>query len=233
MVGNSQRAAWNKAMGLPSNPNPNTVKKRLRREKKAPTLLESSDGPSTLHDIEYPNIIRFDRLERGGQVNIAADDEEGDDVGFYSSAKNEEEDEYDDLEELDNKGHVKKKKKAEGKRTTSKSKERNKAVVPKWMKPRTMASILIEESARKDSIVKLYLDAEARPTESHVVYPTRKFCPVTGLMGLYVDPKSRIPYATMTALEQIQERIPPWMSSSGGSATYYETVNSLRNNNNM
>ena len=59
----------------------------------------------------------------------------------------------------------------------------------------------------------------------------RKFCPVTGLFGIYTDPKSGIPYADLTALEQIRERAPPWMNSSvanSGNATYFEAMNSLR-----
>ena len=98
-------------------------------------------------------------------------------------------------------------------------------VLPKRLRPRSLASILIEESSRPDGVVRMYLDAESRPPPSR--YPPRKFCPVTGLFGVYTDPKSGIPYANLKALEQIKERAPPWMTL-GGSAAYSEAVKSLK-----
>jgi len=80
------------------------------------------------------------------------------------------------------------------------------------------------------------LDAKARPPRTaqerwYRHLKKRKFCPVTGLEGLYTDPKSGIPYANLKALEQIRERQPPWIlqGSSGGVASYFEAVKSLRN----
>ena len=62
-------------------------------------------------------------------------------------------------------------------------------------------------------------------------YPKRrKFCPFTGLEDVYMDPKSGIPYASLKALEQIRERQPPWiLQGNAGTASYYEAVKSLRN----
>lgn len=100
--------------------------------------------------------------------------------------------------------------------------------LPKRFKPRTLASCLIEDAGRADGVTKQYLEAEARPTTSGLSqYPRRKFCPVTGLFGKYTDPKTGIPYADLQALEQIRERVPPWISV-GGLTTYAETVKSLR-----
>ena len=70
-----------------------------------------------------------------------------------------------------------------------------------------------------------FIDAEARAEQP---LPRRKFCPVTGLEGIYTDPKSGIPYATQQALEQIRERPPPWMTLPGTHAAYWEAVKSLR-----
>jgi len=246
MVGNSsQRTAWNKAMGLPTTANSNIGKKRLRREKKLTFTQSMDDGgnsKSNQQDMDYPNILRFDRLERGGQVNFALEDEDdGDDIGFYGSTTthskkrkkddNDDEDEYDDLEELEGKVHGKKKTNRGSKRKQDnihKLKSKDTTTIPKWMKIRTLSSILIEESTRSDDgILKQYLEAEA--TEHNIIYPKKQFCPVTGLLGIYKDPKTGLPYATLSALEQIHERVPPWLSGAGGGSTlYHETVNSLR-----
>jgi hypothetical protein len=101
----------------------------------------------------------------------------------------------------------------------------------KRLRPRSLASILIEEAAHPEGNTSKYLAAEARltsPSNNGINYPKRKFCPVTGLFGIYTDPKTRIPYATLDALEQIRERQPPWMNLSG-SAAYHEACKSLRN----
>jgi len=130
------------------------------------------------------------------------------------------EEEFDELEEVESGG--KRKRKVGGKKS--------KDGMEKRFKSRSLASILIEESGRSDGIVKEYLEAEARPTQNKVVYPKRKFCPVTGLLGVYTDPKSRISYANLDALEQLRERSPPWLTSLGaGSAAYHDAIKSLRN----
>jgi len=118
------------------------------------------------------------------------------------------------------------KRKRGGKRGASKKNAGG--AIPKRLRPRSLASALIEDSGREDGVAKKYLEAEARPDPDVKSYPPRKFCPVTGLFGIYTDPKSGIPYANLRALEQIRERAPPWMTM-GGSSTYYETLRSLRN----
>jgi len=179
----------------------------------------------------YKRAVRLDRLE-GGFSSYQEDDV--DDM------------EYDELEEVEGKkkkrssGSCPNKSNVTGPSSKKRPKKNIVGEIPKWLKPRSLASVLIEESARvnRDSIVPKYLNAEARPSSSTPLqqcrYPPRKFCPVTGLEGFYKDQKSGIPYATLKALEQIQERAPPWMDSGstgsgGGSASYYEAVKSLRN----
>jgi hypothetical protein len=134
------------------------------------------------------------------------------------------EEEYDELEDVEGKTAKKKRK------STSKKTKKSIGLTQKRFKPRSLASILIEESGREDGIVKQYLEAEARPKSSSQRRPRRKFCPVTGLEGIYTDPKSGISYANLEALEQLRERLPPWLTGfSGGSAAYHDTIKSLRN----
>ena len=101
-------------------------------------------------------------------------------------------------------------------------------VLPKRFLPRTLASILMEEANRgEEGAARAFVDAEARITDPGQQLPRRKFCPVTGLEGIYTEPKSGIPYANMKALEQIRERAPPWMTL-GGNPSYWEACRSLR-----
>jgi YL1 nuclear protein C-terminal domain len=121
--------------------------------------------------------------------------------------------------------------------------------IPKRFKARSLASILLEEVNREDGVAYAWLDNEARinnqqnkekkiqstavdgipsPPLPSLPLPIRKYCPVTGMEGIYIDPKSRIPYATLPALEQIRERLPPWMVL-GGNIAYHEAVKSIRN----
>jgi hypothetical protein len=128
----------------------------------------------------------------------------------------EDDEEYDELDEID----------AKRKRRKS-SAAKKVGILPKRFKPRSLASILVEEASREDGVSRAFLDAEATLAPSQRL-PPRKFCPVTGLFGIYTDPKSGIPYANLKALEQIQERAPPWMTL-GGTAAYFEAATSLRN----
>jgi len=89
-----------------------------------------------------------------------------------------------------------------------------------------LASILVEDAGREDGIAKEFLQAEARLPEAQQL-PQRKFCPVTGLPRVYTEPKSQLPYAGLSALEQIRERSPPW-TMLGGAAAYLESVKSIR-----
>ena len=85
--------------------------------------------------------------------------------------------------------------------------------------------MLLEEINRDDGVAREWLSAEARDKQKQT--PSRKFCPVTGIEGIYTEPKTGIPYANLQALEQIQERPPPWMTLGGGLA-YHEAVKSIR-----
>jgi hypothetical protein len=93
--------------------------------------------------------------------------------------------------------------------------------------PRPLASILVEEASREEGAARAFLDAEARLLNPNQQLPRRKFCPVTGLKGIYTEPKTEIPYASLKALEQIRERAPPWMTLNGNPA-YWEAAKSLR-----
>lgn len=226
----TQRKAWNEAMKkaasgtiLPvaapvSRRSGRSSNKSKRREKarKALNLLGGDDGDGigggAIDLVEF----RLDALEEvpSDLLNNADDD-----------------DEYDELEDLEDESGSKKRRKTNSKKAATAKKN---GKLPKRFKARSLASILIEESTRgpKDGVLQQYLDAEAaRPKNCKAQYSKRKFCAATGLMALYKDPKSGIPYANLDALEQIQERPPPWISgfNNVGSATYYETVKSLKN----
>ncbi|KAL3790874.1 hypothetical protein HJC23_004504 [Cyclotella cryptica] len=93
------------------------------------------------------------------------------------------------------------------------------------LRPRSLPSILIEEASRSNSIAKHYGNAAVKSltvesgnpggaeSNSSVTtkrvqtitrpYPPQKFCLVTGLFEEYTNPKSSIPYASLSALEQV------------------------------
>jgi len=151
------------------------------------------------------------------------------------------EEEYDELEDLEEASGGGRKKRSR-KRKTKKNDVSQSGKLPKRFKARSLASVLFEESTRgqEDGVLQQYLNAEAvyahngssdKGVTTKWQYPPRKFCPVTGLEGLYKDPKSGIHYANLTALDQIRERPPPWISgfNNTGSAAYYEAMKSLKN----
>jgi len=230
----TQRKAWNEAMkkaargsmlpvSEPVNRRSGRSSNNKRREKarRALNILGGDDengaggnGGGTIDLVEF----RIDALEDAPSdlMNTGGDDDE----------------EYDELEDFEDGSSSKKKRKTKSRKSTKAEKSGN---VPKRFKARTLASILIEESTRgaQNGVLQQYLDAEAvRPSNSKPPYPKRKFCSVTGLYALYKDPKSNIPYANLTALEQIRERPPPWITglNNTSSATYYETMRSLKGN---
>ncbi len=208
----TQRKAWNEAMrnaaggqipipGL--NPIPRNRSSRSKRREKA----RKSINASTASGSDAIVALRLDVLEEVDNADDEVDLEE----------------EFDELDEVEGRG---------GKRRRGGGGRKRKADtgIPKRFKARSLSSILIEESGRSDGVVKQYLDAEALRKDKKIRYPRRKFCPVTGLIGLYRDPKSGIPYANLESLEHLKERIPPWMSGlSGGSAAYHDTIRSLKN----
>ncbi|KAL7432056.1 hypothetical protein ACHAXM_002905 [Skeletonema potamos] len=229
----TQRKAWNEAMRkagakIPSGGASGVAgrasdrrRKASRRDKARKSSVYGGDaGGSTLEEREYRVAIHMDMLE-GVTDNVAAG---GDD-----------DDEYDEFEDLDDEDDDKGKK---GSKKNRKRKSAAKSKAPtsaKYLRSRSLASILIEEANRSDSTAKQYVDAAIHQydnTNSGAItpYPTRKFCPVTGLFGVYTEPKSYIPYANLMALDQIRERAPPWMNTgSSGTATYLEAIKTLRN----
>lgn len=205
----AQRKAWNEAMrsaagasALPPSLLKNTTTRRSDRRKKQ-ARREKARKATHLGDAsneEYRAAVWMDALEEVDPSGNTVEDDE----------------EYDELDEID------------AKRKRRKASATKKAgMLPKRFKPRSLASILVEEASREDGVSRAFLDAEATLAPSQRL-PPRKFCPVTGLFGIYTDPKSGIPYASLKALEQIQERAPPWMTL-GGTAAYMEAVTSLRN----
>jgi hypothetical protein len=206
----AQRKAWNEAMrsaagasALPPSLLQNTSTRRSDRRKKQ-ARREKARRATHLEDEsnqEFRTAVWMDALE---EVNPSGNMEQDDE-------------EYDELDEMD----------SNRKRRKSATATKKAGMMPKRFRPRSLASILVEEASRQDGVCKAFLEAEATLAPSQRL-PPRKFCPVTGLFGIYTDPKSGIPYANLSALEQIQERAPPWMTLSG-TAAYLEAVTSLRN----
>lgn len=136
-----------------------------------------------------------------------------------SAAVPEDDEEYDELEDLDD--DKKRKRPRKGKA------QQKLGVMPKRFLPRSLGTILVDEANRgDDGAARAFLAAEARvPADQQL--PRRKFCPVTGTFGIYTEPKSGIPYSSLRALDQIRERSPQWMTTLSGSAAYYEAVRSI------
>ena len=200
-------------------------------------------GSSSLEEREYQVALHMDMLE--GVVDKFDEDVDDDEYDEFAELDDNDGDEYE--------GKAKKKRKGTG-GTSKKKSSSSSSSVPKYLKARSLASILIEEASRSDSMAKQYVDANVQRLGSGMTstrrifdaggggsnsimttvtkpYPHRKFCPVTGLVGEYTEPRTGIPYATLSALEQIRERPPPWMSTNNsGSANYWEAVKSIQNN---
>lgn len=203
------RKAWNDAMisaagvnALPAELKPRTNKRRSDRRKKQ-DRREKARKTTAIGDKELLSAAWMDALEDIAPSGPAAEDD----------------DSYDELDEL------KDDKKRKRKRTSKTNKKKTAGVLPKRFKPRSLASILLEEMTREDGVAKDWLNNEARDTTKMQV--VKKMCPVTGMYGIYTEPKSRIPYANLKALEQIRERSPPWMTL-GGTLAYHEAVTSIR-----
>lgn len=200
------RKAWNDAMKATAATLPTASgagrKRRSDRHKKQDRRTKAR---KVLHNAsesdEFRTALWVDALEGVDPAVGAVDDD----------------DDYDQLEELEDDGG--KKKKRAGARRKGKGQAKP-GVMPKHFLPRSLGTILVEDPNRA-----AFLAAEARVPPSQQL-PRRKFCPVTGMEGIYTEPKSGIPYSSLKALEQIRERPPPWFTL-GGSATYYEAVKSL------
>ena len=212
------RQAWNEAMASAGQKIPGTstsrrsssrAKKQSRRDRARKSTTAGGDDGDGVDTELYRAATRIDALED------VVDDPDNDD----------EEEEYDELEEVE--GGPKRKRRGGGGGASKKKRGAQAGVIPKRLKARSLASILLEEAGRPDGVVKQYLEAESKPPPPPGRRPRRKFCPVSGLLGCYTEPKSGIPYANLQALEQIRERAPPWTNRSG-SAAYSEAVNSLK-----
>lgn len=207
----SKRKAWNEAMrsaagaqALPPGLQPKNTKRRSDRRKKQDRRDKArkvlgGGGPESKEILAAAWMDALEDIHAGG------------------AAGGEDDDSYDELDELENEG------KKRNRRGSSKKVQAGE--LPKRFKPRSIASVLTEEFSRFDGVAKPWLDNEAR-NHGHRL-PTRKFCPVTGMEGIYTEPKTGIPYANLKALEQINERPPPWMTLVG-SLAYHECVKSIR-----
>lgn len=189
-------AAVPSALTQKSNRRSDRRKKQARREKARKFTNVLGDASSQ----EYRAAVWLDTLE-----------------GVTEGTMEQEEDEYDEMEELNDSREKRNKR-----RKTSTKKA---GVIPKRFKSRSLASILVEEANQEYGVSREFINAEAKLPPNQQL-PPRRFCPVTGLFGIYTDPKSGIPYANLKALEQIQERAPPWMNLSGAAA-YLEATKSL------
>jgi hypothetical protein len=203
----AQRKAWNEAMrtaagatALPPALQPHTQKRRSDRHKKQERRDKARRVQTMSEDKDFRAAVWLDALEEVDPSAPTGDD----DV------------EYDELDELEER----KNKRRRGGNAKPKT-----GILPKRFRPRSLASILVEEATREDGVARDFLQAEARLPPHQQLSP-RKFCPVTGLEGIYTEPKSGIPYASLKALEQIRERPPPWMTLTG-SAAFYEATKSL------
>jgi hypothetical protein len=235
-----QRKAWNEAMmsaagaaALPPALQPRTTKRRSDRRKKQDRRdkarkVQSVTGDDGGEGAELLAAAWMDALE-----DITASGAVSDDDDSY--------DEFDDGGEAEGTGggsaNNKRKKtgggagggggggRSRGGASNSKSAAAA-GVLPKRFKARSLATILLEEVNREDGVARAWLDTEARIPDDQQL-PRRKFCPVTGMEGLYTDPKTGIPFANLKALEQIRERAPPFFLL-GGSLAYHEAVKSIR-----
>jgi hypothetical protein len=202
----AQRKAWNEAMRSAAGVSalPKSLQKtnrrsdrRKRRDKAARSTVATGGGGGHDDDVEYRSAVWLDALE---QVN---QDDEG---------EAEQEEEYNELEDLQ----------PNQRKNKRKPKKTKVGQMPKRFKPRSLASILQEETTRYDGVAQAFVEAGRSTT----TLPQRPYCPVTGLPGVYREPKSGLCYANDRALEQIRERAPPWRNLTGAAA-YNDVVRSI------
>ena len=205
----AQRKAWNEAMrsaagasALPPALQQGAQKRRSDRRKKQDRREKARKVLATgdPESREFMAAAWLDALEDISPSGQAAEDD----------------DSYDELDEFD----------TEKKKRSRKPKKSSAGVLPKRFKVRSMAAVILEEINREDGVAKQWIDNEARAKPQQQL-PVRKLCPVTGMEGIYTEPKSGISYANLQALEQIRERPPPWMTL-GGAVAYHEAVKSIR-----
>ncbi|CAB9525318.1 expressed unknown protein [Seminavis robusta] len=216
-----QRKAWNEAMRNAAGASATLLpgqqqnlkrrsdrrKKQDRRDKARKSVAVASDND------EFQAAVWLDALE-----DVDPNQQQDDD------------DEYNALEELDDESSSPEKAKSKSRKRKSSSSNTATSALPKRFMARTLGSILMEEANRPgdhNSSARAFVDSEALILTKHKQLPRRKFCSVTGLKGIFTEPKSGLPYANMKALEQIRERAPPWMTLSGN-PSYFEASKSLR-----
>lgn len=224
------RRAWNDAMkatagaaALPPALQQGNQKRRSDRHKKQDRRAKARKGSLFASGDES-------QADREYRIALWVDALEGIDPLASAAAAPEDDEEYDELEELEE--DTKKRKRSAGKRESKKQKSNAATAMPKRFLPRSLGSILLEEASRPHdegdvNAALKFIECEARIPDKAQQLPRRKFCPVTGTLALYTEPKSGIPYSSLRALEHIRERAPPWMMTQGGVATYYEAVKSL------
>ena len=261
MASASARRAWNDAMKAtagaaalpPALQQGNNTKRRSDRHRKQDRRIKARKGnmygnSSNMNgdsqaDLDYRTALWVDMLE-------------GIDPTATTGPAPDDDEEYDELEEFEESTKKRKKRTTINKRETKKSKSKVTAI-PKRYLPKSLGTILLEEAYRpvtgntsgdNDSndddinVARCFIDSEARigkMPDIGTTLPRRKFCPVTGSLALYTEPKSGIPFTTLRALEQIRERAPIWMMmmtttaasnsniNSNGVASYYEAVKSI------
>ena len=230
----AQRKAWNEAMrtaagtaALPAALQPRTQKRRSDRRKKQ-DRRDKARKTSAARGPESKELLAAAWMDALEDVPLG--------TGENGGGIDDGDDSYDELDELDGK---KKGNKRGGRRKPTKKQQELAGSLPKRFKPRSMANILLEEVNRDDGIAYAWLEDEARVprhragktsttgTTRFKQLPARKFCSVTGMEGIYTEPKSGLPYANLKALEQLRERPPPWMNL-GGSFAFHEAVKSIR-----
>jgi YL1 nuclear protein C-terminal domain len=206
MPQDAQRKGWNEAMRAAAGASarflptsllqPQARRSDRRKRRDKARISAAASGSMTVDDDEYRSSVWMDALEQ-----VLQEEEE-----------EEPEEEYNELDDLQ----------PEKRKRKRKPKVKS-GQMPKRFKARSLASILQEEMTRSDGVAFAFVHAACSVPET---LPRRPFCPVTGLPGLYREPKSGLSYANDQALEQIQERPPPWRSLSG-TAAYSDVVKSL------
>jgi hypothetical protein len=234
MASAAARRAWNDAMkatagaaALPPALLQANNKRRSDRHKKQDRRVKARKGNL------YNNANNESQSDRDYRTALWVDLLEGIDPGAVAGTEPEDDDAYDELEEFEN--DTKKTKKRTTNKRASKKDKLKLASVPKRYLPRSLGSILTEEASRiisdDDEInaARCFIESEARIPKNEKQLPNRKFCPVTGALAVYTEPKSGIPFSSLRALEQIRERAPTWLlaQNNGGIASYYEAVKSI------
>lgn len=247
MASASARRAWNDAMKVtagaaalpPALQQGNATKRRSDRHKQDRRIKARKGNVYGGSNMNGEN-----QTDRDYRIALWVDMLEGIDPTANTIAAAEDDEEYDELEEFEESTKKRKKRSSNTKRESKKSKSKV-AAIPQRYLPKSLGSILLEEAYRPtigasddldnaDEInaARCFIEAEARVVDSGSILPRRKFCPVTGSLALYTEPKSGVPFSTFRALEQIRERAPIWMTmatanNNNSVASYYEAVKSI------